>query len=199
MSNGRCLYNGPPANIVDHLESKFKVNCPTFTAPADLLLDIANCAGGKQEARLAEKMADYEQEEWKRGNDLGVQLVSIRGESSPFFEFSKENLELREIQRLALKREHSFCREYRLNLMRMFLGNARDPHQTIFRALTNINFPILLYIVMAYRSGTETGCAFIPLNETTLRYEDAFKRFNRQLYGTRGGSHLAFNYGGLIN
>lgn len=189
MTNGRCLYNGPPANIVDHLETKFKVLCPTFTAPADLLLDIANCTGDEQGLRLVEKMADYEQNEWERGNHLGVQLMSTKGESNTFLGAAQEKLELREIQRLALKREHSFCREYRLNVMRMFLGSTRDPHQTIFRVMTNINFPIILYIVMAYKSDTESGCAFVPLNETTIRYEDAFRRFNRQLYGTKGRSH----------
>ena len=175
MANGRCLYNGPPTNIVDHLNTKFNLLCPRFTAPADFILEIANGTGSKTGLRLIREMAEHEQRKWEKNDDLGVLLP-------------KDLKRLREVDRSELRRQHDFVREYRLNVMRMFLGCIRDPHQTIFRALNNLNFPIILYLVMAYKPGTETGCSFVPLNETTIGYENTFRRFNRQLFGTRGES-----------
>ena len=160
--------------------------CPRFTAPADFVLDIAN-SPSERALRLIDEMAKYEQNEWRKYNDLGVLLVS-KSESNEFAGSTKERPELREIDRSALKREHHFFREYRLNVMRMFLGCVRDPHQTIFRALNNLKFPIILCLITSqtYRTNKETGCSFVPLNDTTIGYENAYKRFNRQLYGTRG-------------
>lgn len=181
MADGRCIYNDRPTNVVEHLRTRFNVLCPKFTNPADHILDIANDTRSKQGRILIEGMANHEQAQSERLNQI------TDSDSRVFFDpINETQVELRQIDRSSLKREHNFWREYRLNIVRVFLGNLRDPFQTFFRALNNINFPILLYLIQSYRIGSESGCTFLALNETHIKYESTFDRFDRQIYGTRG-------------
>lgn len=182
MTEGRCIYNDTPANVVHILRDRFNVLCPKFTNPADYILDIANNTRNKAGRALIEEMADYEEDESEKQID-----TANESDSRKFFDpVNEKEVELQQIARSSLKRKHNFFREYYLNMIRIFLGTLRDPIQTFFRALNNLCFPIMLYLIQSYRWGSESGCTFLPLNETHLKYESSFDRFDRQIYGTRG-------------
>lgn len=40
LTAGKCIYNGTPSTIVDHLKDKFDSICPTFTNPADYVSSL---------------------------------------------------------------------------------------------------------------------------------------------------------------
>lgn len=182
MTDGRCIFSDSPANVVDNLRERFNALCPKFTNPADYILDIANNTKSKAGQALIAEMANYEENESEKQME-----ASNESDFRTFFDpVNEKEVELRQVTRSSLKRKHNFFREYYLNIVRILLGNLRDPFQTFFRALNNINFPILLYMIQSYRLGSESGCTFKPLNETHIKYENPFDRFDRQIYGTRG-------------
>ena len=37
LTNGKCIYNGKPSKIVDHLYNNFHIKCPNFVNPGKTL------------------------------------------------------------------------------------------------------------------------------------------------------------------
>ena len=166
MTEGRCIYNDLPANVVAHLKDRFNVLCPKFTNPADYILNIANDTRTKQGVTLIEEMSNYEEGQ----SENQIKVTDDKGNSALFFDaINDKDVELRQVNRSSLKREHNFFREFYLNIMRILLSNIRDPQQTFFRGLNNICFPVILYFIQSYKLGSESGCTFLPLNETHIK------------------------------
>lgn len=185
LSDGKCIFNGSPTGVVERLEAQFSVLCPKFTNPADFILDIANDTESEHGSGLIRRMTKHEQEAWTRKAQTEG-LVVGKNHSEVFWDaINAKEVRLRAINRSSLKRTHNFWREFYLNIVKLFMGNLRDPQQVLFRAINNALLPIILFIVMANRVGSETGCTFLPLNETHVKYENVFDRFGRQIEGTK--------------
>ena len=185
LTDGKCIYSGPPTSLVDHLKIEFNVLCPKFTNPADFVLDIANNTETVHGSGLIRKMAKHEQEQWTK-RDQADGLTVDKNHSALFWDaINEREVQLREINRSSLRRKHNFFREYYLNVAKMFLANLRDPKQVLLRAGNNAALPILLWIIMSYKVGSESGCTFLPSNSTHIKHELIFERLDRQITGVK--------------
>ena len=76
LTAGKCVYNGTPSAIVDHLRDKFGAICPNFTNPADFILDIANDIKTDTGLQLIDRLAVYEKEENDKRNLESSRMAS---------------------------------------------------------------------------------------------------------------------------
>lgn len=102
-------------------------------------------------------------------------------------------VELTEIYRSSFKREFHFFSEYFLNVKKLMVCSLRDPQQTIFRLINSVVFPIILYFTVTDEQVGESGCSFLPLNETHILTESVYKRYDRQLKGVQGAGLTFIN------
>ena len=151
LTSGRCIYNGTPATIVDHLKSKFEIICPTFTNPADFILEVANDIKTAEGLEIIERLSAYEQEKKdkrdaesdkrKRIDLNGNNQISIimnnsnqQDNNKNGFRIFKDpingrNVELQEIHRSSFNRNGRFFNEYYENTKKIFTCALRDPQQ----------------------------------------------------------------------
>ena len=245
LTAGKCIFNGTPSTIVDHLKDKFGAVCPNFTNPADFILDIANDIKTDAGLQLIERLAAHEKEENDKrnlessrmaskmdmnGNDqLAIIMNNLNNlthqggnhvsqppalpppqqhnkahangnhhhgkNGSRMFRdpISGREVELAEIYRSSFKRKFNFFKEYFLNVKKLIVCSLRDPQQTIFRLMNSVVFPIVLYITVTGEQAKESGCTFLPLNETHIQTENIYERYDRQLKGIQGAGLTFIN------
>ena len=202
------------------MKENFGAICPNFTNPADFILDIANDHKTETGLALIDRMAAFEKEENEKRNlessriaaklDLNGkdQLAIImnnqlahsnqygahKNESKRFMDpVSGEEVVLASIQRSSFKRDFNFFNEYLLNVKKLMVCSFRDPQQTIFRLANSIIFPVVLYFTVTGEQAKESGCSFLPLNETHILTESVYQRYDRQLKGVQGAGLTFIN------
>ena len=205
--------------MVDHLKTKFNAICPIFNNPADFILDIANDTKTETGIALIKRLSDYEKEENKRRDLESSRVVAKLNGSDQLAIMVNDNLnpgnnqlhvhkngskkfidpvnggevELARIQRSSFKREFNFFNEYFLNIKKLLTCSFRDPQQTIFRLANSVVFPIVLYFTVTGEQAKESGCSFLPLNETHILTESVYERYDRQLKGVQGAGLTFIN------
>lgn len=189
LTDGFCIYNGTPQTLVNHLKEKFDILIPKFTNPADFILEIANNIKTKEGREIIKRLAKDEQDESTRIQELNITKSTRDGFRIFLDPESSKEIELPEIDRSSFKRKKHFFREYFLNVHKLLVSLLRDPQQTLLRTINNVNFPIVLYLISNRTLGEESGCSFLPLNETHILTENLYERNDRQLKGnTDAGS-----------
>ena len=145
-------------------------------------LDIANDIKTVEGLELIDELVKYEQVKHKK-NKL-KQAEKHKDDVETFIDpISNKEVQLRSIDPSSFKHEYHFFREYYQNIKKLLISNIRDPQQTAFRALNYFNFPIVLYLIMNRTFGKETGCTFLPANETHILSENTYARYDRQFDG----------------
>lgn len=145
---------------------------------------------------MIEQLAKYEQEKYEKQNPSSrrIEKHNKTNDLETFIDpLNNKQVQLRSLDPSSFKREYHFFREYYLNIKKFLVSNLRDPQQTVFRTLNNLNFPILLYFVMNRSFGKETGCTFLPANETHILSENTYVRLDRQLDGQRDSCSVFIN------
>lgn len=152
-------------------------------------MDVAN-SNGKRGGELIRALSAFEQDRFRRDGEI----ARVRKDDSRIF-YDQVNGEQGELKQIQLsQRKFSFFSGVRLNAKKRLLCDLRDPQQVLFKLITYLNFPMVLFFIQTPRLAAESGCSFIPLNETKfIKYEDFFDRFDRQLLGIQEASFVFLN------
>lgn len=182
--------------MVDHLKANFGLTCHEFTSPADYILDIANGVRTAEGLKLIDKLANYEEErneKRKLKSDSNGDQINSATFIDPLI---GEKIVLKAIDRSSFNDEAHFFNEFYQILKRLFISNLRDPQQIVFRIFSNLFFPLVLYLIMNRRAmiGSESGCRYLPSNETHILTEKTYERLDRQLVGFQNASSVFINF-----
>ena len=156
-SIGRCIYEGPPGGIIDHLK-KFGLDIPPFSNVADYLVETSS---GQEGIPIMKEMA-LEHERTTRELMFTQSLMAHHAPNRSIFASEYD------LEDMVLDQKHPLFQHIWLHFKRSILAIMRDPQLGILRILITMFAAICIGLLYSDPNiGSSAGCppALTEVNE----------------------------------